>query len=70
MLISGELTSGMVVHIEAAELDESSLDDCGIPLKKQKTHALKYRIEKDEQAEDMVYEEDTNMEEDPYLQSA
>jgi ATP-dependent Clp protease ATP-binding subunit ClpB len=70
MLISGELTSGMVVHIEAAELDESSLDDCGIPLKKQKTHALKYRIENDEQAEDMVYEEDTNMEEDPDLQSA
>jgi hypothetical protein len=44
MLISGELTSGTTVHIEAVEMDESSLDDCGVPLKKQKIHALNYRI--------------------------
>ena len=46
MLISGELTAGMTVHIEAVDAEESSIDDCGVPLKKART--LKYRLEKSE----------------------
>lgn len=46
MLISGELTSGCVVHIEAVELDDDSYDDMSVPLKKKAR--LHYRIEKSE----------------------
>eukprot|EP00545_Synedropsis_sp_CCMP1620_P000345 CAMPEP_0119030826 /NCGR_PEP_ID=MMETSP1176-20130426/41224_1 /TAXON_ID=265551 /ORGANISM="Synedropsis recta cf, Strain CCMP1620" /LENGTH=910 /DNA_ID=CAMNT_0006987203 /DNA_START=63 /DNA_END=2795 /DNA_ORIENTATION=+ len=64
MLISGDLPSGSLVRIEAVDSDETSLDDCGVPLKKQKTQILKYRIEKDEQFEEMTDEtEITDMEE-------
>ena len=50
MLISGELTSGTVVHIEAQ--DTSDLDNDAPVRKKLKTAAnLKFRVEKDEDAE-------------------
>jgi hypothetical protein len=42
MLIGGELTSGTVVRIEAGS-DDSSLDDCGVAVTKQKLNTLKYR---------------------------
>jgi len=47
MLISGELTSGCVVHIEAVDgggEDDSSYDDLNVPL--QKKARLRYRIER------------------------
>jgi ATP-dependent Clp protease ATP-binding subunit ClpB len=59
MLISGELTSGSLVRIEAVDSDETSLDDCGVPLKKQKTQILKYNIERDVQFEEMMDGTDT-----------
>merc|ERR1712137_416587 len=46
MLISGELTSGSVVHIESVDSDDTSLDDCGVPTKK--ARRLQYRVEIDE----------------------
>lgn len=54
MLISGELTSGTVVHIEAEDStsdDESSLDECEVPLKKKaKTPTkLRFRVEEDKE---------------------
>ena len=55
MLISGELASGTVVHIEADDSlsDDDSMDPCGVPLrKKAKTPAkLSYRVELDKNAE-------------------
>jgi len=59
MLISGELASGSLVRIEAVDSDETSLDDCGVPLKKQKTQILKYRVEKDDQFEELMDGTDT-----------
>jgi len=51
MLISGELTSGTVVHIEAEDpsSDDDSMDPCGVPLKKKAKRAsvLKFRLEED-----------------------
>ena len=57
MLISGELASGSQVRIEAGETDESSLDDCGVPLKKRKLHGLRYIVEKGEEVEVVPMEE-------------
>ena len=59
MLISGELSSGTIVHIEADNSvaddgdDDSSMDTCDTPLKKKvKTQAkLSYRVETDTNAE-------------------
>ena len=46
MLISGELTSGSLVHIEAIEMDDESYDDLNVPLRKKAK--LQYRIERSE----------------------
>lgn len=54
MLISGELSSGSIVRIEALDADESSLDDCGVPLKKRKTQSLKYIIEHSDETTDNI----------------
>jgi len=43
MLISGELTSGTTVHIEAHDSEDDSLDDCNIPVAK-KSKTLHYRV--------------------------
>lgn len=48
MLISGELASGCIVHIEAIESDDDSYDDLNVPL--QKKARLSYRIERAESA--------------------
>jgi ATP-dependent Clp protease ATP-binding subunit ClpB len=64
MLISGELTAGMIVHIEAVDSDETSLDDCGVPLKKPTT--LSYRLEKSKSFDGGISDqlmEDTEMNE-------
>jgi len=50
MLISGELSSGTIVHIEADDAfssDDESMDECGVPVKKKaKTPAkLRFRME-------------------------
>jgi ATP-dependent Clp protease ATP-binding subunit ClpB len=51
MLISGELIPGTIVRIEAAG-DDSSSDDCDIPLKKKlRTDNLQYTVERDPQYE-------------------
>lgn len=54
MLISGELSSGTIVHIEAEDTnlsddDDSSMDECGVPLKKKakKSGKLHFRVEED-----------------------
>lgn len=54
MLISGELTSGTIVHIEAEDTasddDDSSMDECGVPLKKKAKKSgnlLHFRVEED-----------------------
>ena len=63
MLISGELTAGMTVHIEA-DSDESSLDDCGVPLKRPKT--LIYRLERSKSFDEGISDqlmEDTEVDE-------
>lgn len=52
MLISGELTSGTTVHIEAVEGEDDSLDDCSIPVAK-KARTLHYRIAHDEADSEM-----------------
>lgn len=58
MLISGELGSGSVVRIEAVESDETSLDDCGVPLKKQKmVTSLKYTVEKNDQMDEADFDD-------------
>jgi ATP-dependent Clp protease ATP-binding subunit ClpB len=57
MLIGGELESGSQVRIEAGESDESSLDDCGVPLKKRKLHGLRYIVEKNDEVEVVPMEE-------------
>ena len=62
MLISGELGSGTIVHIEADNSvaddgdDDSSMDACDTPLKKKvKTQAkLRYRVETDGSAEPLL----------------
>jgi ATP-dependent Clp protease ATP-binding subunit ClpB len=67
MLISGELTSGCTVHIEAGGVhstsDEDSVDDCEVPLKKAKT--LTYRVEhgKPTESDEVIVEESDRMEE-------
>jgi hypothetical protein len=63
MLISGELTAGMTVHIEA-DSDETSLDDCGVPLKRPKT--LIYRLERSKSLDEGISDqlmEDTEIDE-------
>jgi ATP-dependent Clp protease ATP-binding subunit ClpB len=57
MLISGELTSGCVVRIEAASVndsegDEDSYDDLNVPLSKKAR--LRYRIEQPMMTDDVV----------------
>jgi ATP-dependent Clp protease ATP-binding subunit ClpB len=44
MLISGELTSGSLVHIEALDDEDDSLYDSSTPLSK-KSRTLRYRVE-------------------------
>ena len=46
MLISGELSSGTTVHIEAVDSEDDSLDDCNIPVAK-KARTVRYRVEND-----------------------
>ena len=49
MLISGELSSGSIVRI-AANDDESSNDDCDVPVpvrKRMRTDDLRYTVERD-----------------------
>ena len=63
MLISGELSSGTVVHIEAepssaASDKESSVDECGVPLKKKAKipSKLRFRVEDDKASTDAAME--------------
>ncbi|CAB9524733.1 protein ClpB [Seminavis robusta] len=57
MLISGELSSGTTVHIEAEDSssdEEDSMDSCGLPLKKKsRKSGLRFRVVEDTSPEAM-----------------
>ncbi|KAG7364280.1 ABC transporter ATPase [Nitzschia inconspicua] len=64
MLISGELTPGTIVRIEAFG-DDSSNDDCDVPVaKKLRTNNLQYIVERDPD-----YEKEQEAERQRYLTS-